>query len=856
MKKTDIQISGNQFVITKSPGEAYKVLSGHVLVFIVPLNKDGDAGRRWLLCELEEGDCVPALHYDSPDSKGNECKWAFGLSALETATLEIVEDNPQLQIAFSKKLGLRDYEAIGFEESVIECYRLESMREQRNIFAAEEERKNTYHKSLDVIYKLFNDDKKFFRNKHELTGNALYDASLRLCDLCGITAVGLDVLTANCGRRFTVQDLARVSGFICREIVLEEKWYHLDTDPLLAYRNDNGQPVVCFPQKPGKFLVWDPTTDTLVRVDETIAAELAPRAMVFYRPFPNEKITVSKLFLFALKDVKWRDVAAVLLFTLLGTIIGLLTPLFNEKMYDLFIPLGDASGLQGLGAVILACAMGNIAFSLVKNLGTFRVLSRMKYSVQSAVIDRLFNLPESFLRKFDSADLGQRAMIFPNVFYQVTYVIVCSVITAIFSVAYLWRMFSYSDSLSRVAILMLLVVMLPAMYWGNKKLRFERERMAANSDATSKMFQFLHGVSKLRIAGAENRALYQYLNQYAHSRKMAIHKETYSLYTNILFGAANTCFMIVFYSMMVRQNINMSVGAFMGFVAAFSAFSAAMLALVTSTLQVIELVPAFERIKPILETLPEKQEENAMPGELLGEIEVSHVSFSYAEDAPLVLKDISFRIKPGEYIGIVGSSGCGKSTLLKLLLGFETPQAGRVYYDGRDIDSIDKRELRKRFGVVLQNGGLITGSIHDNITITTPYATLEQVKQAVKDAGLENDIANMPMGLHTVLSEGDGSISGGQRQRILIARAIVGKPKILYFDEATSALDNATQAAVCESLENLNVTCVAIAHRLSTIMHCDRIFVMDAGQIVEEGNYEQLMAKKGLFYRLASRQMA
>ena len=294
----------------------------------------------------------------------------------------------------------------------------------------------------------------------------------------------------------------------------------------------------------------------------------------------------------------------------------------------------------------------------------------------------------------------------------------------------------------------------------------------------------------------------------------------------------------------------------MGYITAFSAFSAAMLNLVTTALQTISAIPAFERMKPILETLPEKQEEAAMPGDLTGEIEVSHVSFAYGEDAPLVLKDISFRIQPGEYIGIVGASGCGKSTLLKLLLGFEAPQAGRVYYDGRDIDSIDKRELRKRFGVVLQHGGLITGSIYDNITITTPSATLEQVEQAVRDAGLEKDIANMPMGLHTVLSEGDGSISGGQRQRILIARAIVGKPKILFFDEATSALDNATQAAVCESLEQLHVTRVAIAHRLSTIMHCDRILVMDAGEIVEEGNYEQLMAQKGLFYRLASRQMS
>ena len=284
--------------------------------------------------------------------------------------------------------------------------------------------------------------------------------------------------------------------------------------------------------------------------------------------------------------------------------------------------------------------------------------------------------------------------------------------------------------------------------------------------------------------------------------------------------------------------------------------SAAMMELVSAYLQVNAVGPTFDRMKPILETLPEQQEDAEMPGDLTGSIEVSNVTFGYDEDSPPVIKDLSLRIKVGEYIGIVGSSGCGKSTLLKLLLGFEKPQMGRIYYDGRDIDGIDKRELRKRFGVVLQHGGLITGSIHDNITITTPSATLEQVQQAVRDAGLEKDVADMPMGLHTVLSEGDGSISGGQKQRILIARAIVGKPKILFFDEATSALDNATQAAVCESLDQLNATRIVIAHRLSTIVHCDRILVMDAGKIVEEGNFQQLMERKGLFYALASRQIS
>ena len=180
---------------------------------------------------------------------------------------------------------------------------------------------------------------------------------------------------------------------------------------------------------------------------------------------------------------------------------------------------------------------------------------------------------------------------------------------------------------------------------------------------------------------------------------------------------------------------------------------------------------------------------------------------------------------------------------------------GKIYYDGRDIDSLDKRELRKKFGVVLQEGGLISGSIYENITITAPSARLKRVKEVVREVGLEEDIKAMPMGLHTVLSENSGTISGGQKQRILIARAIVGKPKIIFFDEATSALDNVTQSMVVETLEKLKATKIVIAHRLSTVVNCDRILVLEHGELVEEGSYQELMDKKGRFYELAIRQI-
>jgi ATP-binding cassette subfamily C protein len=281
-----------------------------------------------------------------------------------------------------------------------------------------------------------------------------------------------------------------------------------------------------------------------------------------------------------------------------------------------------------------------------------------------------------------------------------------------------------------------------------------------------------------------------------------------------------------------------------------------MIGVVSAFLQVNNVIPTYERVKVVLET-PQEYEENAVIiGKLEGKIEVNNLSFRYSEESPLVLKDINFVINPGEYVGIVGSSGSGKSTLLKTLLGFEKPTLGKIYYDDKDIDNLDKRELRKRLGVVLQDGQLIAGSIYENITITGGDISKERITEVIEEVGLKDDIAEMPMGLHTVIAEGAGTISGGQRQRILIARAIVNNPKIIYFDEATSALDNVNQALVCESLEKLNATRVVIAHRLSTVMTCDRILVLEDGRLIESGNYEELMALNGRFVELARRQIA
>jgi ATP-binding cassette subfamily C protein len=598
-------------------------------------------------------------------------------------------------------------------------------------------------------------------------------------------------------------------------------------------------------------------TDNTARVvDAEFAQQINPKALMFYRPFPHKAMKAKDLFLFGLKSVYTADIIRFVVLALVGTLIGLLLPYMNEQLYDRFIPMGNSRGLVELCGVILACTMGNATFTIVKNLATFRSMNSMEYAVQSATYDRLFILPQNFLQQYDSADLAQRAMGISTVYNSLSDVVVKTLLSAVFSLLYLFRMFKYSKKLSWTSLFVLIVCMAIIVWIGIQQTKYEREKLEKEMESQSLMHQLLMGIAKVRIAGIENRALYEYLKPYVATRKINIRAERMTVFVNAFVGGLSTVFSMIFYYIMIKKTISMSVGEFMGFTAAFGSFSSAMLEIVSSLLKVNDVKPVYDFCKPILENLPEFEEDAQMPGNLTGDIEVNNVTFAYNEESGPVLKNLSLHINAGEYVVIVGSSGSGKSTLLKLLLGFDKPQLGKIYYDGKDIDSIDKRELRKKFGVVLQDGGVISGSIYENITITSPNTKLKRVKEVVREVGLEDDINAMPMGLHTVLSENSGTISGGQKQRILIARAIVGKPKIIFFDEATSALDNVTQAMVVETLEKLKATKIVIAHRLSTVMNCDRIVVLEHGELIEQGTYQELMDKKGRFYELAIRQIS
>jgi ABC-type bacteriocin/lantibiotic exporter with double-glycine peptidase domain len=380
-----------------------------------------------------------------------------------------------------------------------------------------------------------------------------------------------------------------------------------------------------------------------------------------------------------------------------------------------------------------------------------------------------------------------------------------------------------------------------------------RKKMELSPKLQSFVYSLFSGIQKIKVTGSEKRAFSKWAQSYSEVKALDYSPPfiiKVSGVINLIISSVST---IAIYYFAASSFVSLS--DYQSFNEAFGGVSGAIMALSGIVLQIANLGPILDMVKPLIECEPESSESKKIVTSLSGEIEVNKIKFRYDENGPLILDDINIKIKKGEYVGIVGKTGCGKSTLLRLLLGFEKPEHGEIYYGKGDIKNLDLKSLRQNVGVVMQNGSLFPGDIFSNIVVTSPWKTLQDAWSAAEMAGIDEEIKAMPMGMHTVIAEGTGGISGGQKQRIMIARALIGKPSILFFDEATSALDNITQHHISENISRLRCTRLVIAHRLSTIKNCDRILVMDQGKIVEEGKYEDLMQKKGRFYELAIRQV-
>jgi ABC-type bacteriocin/lantibiotic exporter with double-glycine peptidase domain len=390
-----------------------------------------------------------------------------------------------------------------------------------------------------------------------------------------------------------------------------------------------------------------------------------------------------------------------------------------------------------------------------------------------------------------------------------------------------------------------------------RRLRHERRHFDIQGRVQGLILQLLTGVGKLRVASATTRGLAVWARLYAGQKRHFVASQRAANLFNVFdlaFPALATVAIFALSGVGQGAAAVPDTGRFLAFLAAFGQSLTALGEMGTAIGESLTALPRFGRVKALLEEPAEIVANLRRPEEMSGAFEVGQVTFRYARSGPPVLKNLTLRVGRGEFVAIVGPSGSGKSTLFRLLLGFEKPEAGAVFFDGKALDTLDVQALRRQIGVVLQNGKLTSGSLYENISAGAQLP-IEQAWQAARLAGLDGDIEAMPMGMHTVVAEGVSTLSGGQRQKLMIARALVSRPRILLLDEATSALDNRAQAVVSASLAKLNVTRLVIAHRLSTVQNADRIFVLAGGEVVQAGSFAELSARPGLFADLVERQL-
>ncbi|WRZ88801.1 NHLP bacteriocin export ABC transporter permease/ATPase subunit [Streptomyces sp. NBC_01007] len=684
------------------------------------------------------------------------------------------------------------------------------------------------------------------------------DATYAACELvartAGITLAERARSGTESDRLDPVERIALASRVRARAVRLDGRWWRDDIGPLVGHRAVSGTPVALLWRR-GGYVAVQPSSGRETPVEKANAAEFEPRAVMFYRPLPERKSSPLRLLRFCLTGTG-GDLRNLAISSLVTVAIGALVPIATGKVLGEYVPKAEHGLIVQVCLALMITSVVSAAFMLLQNLTLLRMEGRIEASLQPAVWDRLLRLPTAFFASRSTGELASAAMGISAIRRLLAGVGPTLAQAGTVGAMNLGLLLWFSVPMALAAIGMLVVIAAVFLGLGLWQVRGQRRLVVLSNKLNNQAFQTLRGLPKLRVAAAENYAYAAWAGEFARSRELQQQVGRVKNLTTVM-GAVYLplCSLLMF--MLLAGPAHGSLSA-----ADFLTFNTSMTMLLTSVTQITgafvsaaAALPMFEEIRPVLDATPEVRVASTRPGVLSGGIEARRLSFRYADDGPLVLDDVSFVVRPGEFVAIVGPSGCGKSTLLRLLIGFDRPVSGSVLYDGQDLGALDQSAVRRQCGVVLQHAQPFTGSILDCIRGTEPY-TPEEAMEAAEMAGLAEDIRRMPMGLHTLVA-GSGAISGGQRQRLMIAQALIRRPRILFFDEATSALDNATQRTVIESTKALDATRVVIAHRLSTVLDADRVIVMENGRVAQQGPPAQLLADTGgRLHELVRRQLA
>ena len=641
------------------------------------------------------------------------------------------------------------------------------------------------------------------------------------------------------------------SGAAKRRITLKDRWWIDGDGPILAVVKGSGQARALFPGFLHGLYYLDPDTGKKIRVTKKNQDMFDRTAWHVYRPLPPDVRTGKDYLRYLFSRLAPGDLIMYAVSSLFIALLGMLSPFAMQIAFSRIIPTQKVMLLISLMVMLTASVIGGWLTSSVRFSVNIRIQNRMFTEAENSLYYKVLNLPVTFFSGKAAGALSQRISAFsqiPVYISDMLFVITNTLIAFLSGLPIL----VISPMLTLPAVMAILLVLVILIVTVRQERKLEQARLKASEENGGTVFDIISGVQRIRISASEDRAYGKWLKGYAR-QAVASYPVVFPL---CIRSQLVTIIRLagLLWAFMAAYSFHLSVAQLAAFSSAYGVMFGSLMPVIIRSKSFSLIGPSLKAGEDILAAETENDADKELVTHLRGGIELNHVTFRYEPDGPAILDDLNLKIRPGEYVAIVGRSGCGKSTLIKLLLGFEVPESGMLSYDGKEIRELDLQSLRRNIGTVLQDGKLFAGNVFSNIAITAPWLTEEEAWDAAEKSGVAEDIRRMPMGMSTILSEGGGGISGGQKQRLMIARAIAPRPGILILDEATSALDNLTQKKVTESLDHMTCTRIVIAHRLSTIQECDRIIAMDGGHIVESGTYDELVKANGFFADLVARQ--
>ncbi len=654
------------------------------------------------------------------------------------------------------------------------------------------------------------------------------------------------------GLRDRLDFLLSPTGILYREVILSKGWHTDAMGPMITSLKEGGTVITILPSEMGGYEYVDPRTGARIRINAKEEKKISDEALCFYRPLPMRELKLKDLLRYMMSCLTVRDLVSFGVAALAITLVGMLMPKLNQVLMGTVVSSGSMQLLYAVMSFLLFATIGSSLLMIIRTMLLSRIREKLNVNVSAATMMRILSMPASFLKQYSAGELNQYINYMDTLCNTVVDSLFSTAITGVFSLVYLTQIFAFAPSLVWPSLIITLLTLGISLLSAMVQMRIDAEKMVLTAKERGLVYSLITGIQKIRLSGSENRAFAKWSQAYAQSAALTFNPPAIIVLSGVITTAITLIGTAVMYFIAVKSKV--SVADYYAFNTAYAYISSAFASLTAMALSAASIKPVINLIKPLLAATPESSSSKESVTRLSGNIEISHMTFGYDPESKPLFDDFSLTIPARQYVAIVGKSGCGKSTLVRLLLGFEKPSRGVINYDKKDLQQLDVRSLRRQIGVVMQDGHLFSGSIFDNIVISAPTLKLQDAWDAAEIAGIAEDIRDMPMGMNTLLQEGGGTISGGQRQRLMIARAIAPKPRILIFDEATSALDNITQKKVSDALDKMKCTRIVIAHRLSTIRHCDRILVIDDGKIAEDGTYEELIARNGIFAELVERQ--